>query len=108
MSFPFRRATFEPMTFVAGLLASTSLFAQESPSNPADASVPTSPLIYQSAFTGYLPWKDAPLADWRTANAAVSESGESSEHSGHGMASGEKAAPADPHAGHDMQHGAMK
>lgn len=59
---------------------------------------PTPQLSYQSAFTDYKPYKDAPLANWRTLNdtvagAPVGESG----HAGHGMKGMEPpVAPATP------------
>lgn len=41
---------------------------------------------YDSAFTGYKPYQEPKVADWKLTNAAVTPAGKS----------------ADPHAGHDM------
>lgn len=38
---------------------------------PAAAGTSKSRIEYRSAFTGYQPYRDAPVADWRTSNEQV-------------------------------------
>jgi hypothetical protein len=79
-------------------------------------------LTYRSAFTGYKPYRDAPLANWREVNAILAGApGGASGHAGHGTrgfediempatpaasASGPMQMKAIPnHDGHSMQGG---
>lgn len=45
-----------------------------------DAGASTAPIDYRSAFTGYRPYREKPLADWRGSNDQV---GALNGHAGH-------------------------
>lgn len=53
----------------------------------SDSTMPsgrTAPLEYRSAFAGYRPFRDEPIAPWRDANEAVKEAVEPAHrHGGH-------------------------
>lgn len=79
-------------------------------SNPADSQATTAPAHYQSAFSGYRPYRDAELANWREVNDQVRQATDESDgtrHVGHaGHRSSAAAAPAGhAHAGHGSHAG---
>lgn len=115
MFYPLQRAKYSPLALVAGLLFTASVIAQENaaPANPADARASVTPVSYQSPFSGYQVWEEAPPIDWRAANAAVAEDEDGGGHADHGASNATNnpapsPAPKNPHAGHNMQHGGMK
>lgn len=57
--------------------------------NPADPRATTVPAHYQSAFSGYRPYRDAELADWREVNDRVRT--DQGAHVGHGSQGGSDA-----------------
>lgn len=80
------------------LLAASTLHAQQ-PAAPTDAAarVPTAP--YESAFTGYKPFRAQPLAPWRGLNDEVHQAG------GHiGIFRGQAVAPPAKPAAHPPEH----
>lgn len=69
-------------------LATTQAIAQTA--DPADPSAPVPPATYRNALQSFRAVSDAPVGDWKAANAQVSKAGKT-------------ASTADTHAGH--QHG---
>lgn len=89
---------------LTGVLAHLSTPVQAAPvsPSPADASIRTPLLKYQSPFAGIRRLSDAPLGEWRPGQTAAkaSETEHDHHHHQHGHAPAASAAAADPHAGH--------
>lgn len=64
-------------TLAAALLACAAAVAGAQPpaQPPADRAVAPPPLTYQSAYEGYRPYADEPLAPWREVNDTVERVG---------------------------------
>ncbi len=60
------------LTALGPLAAAGQKFTRPDPADPA-AVVP--PVRYESAFAGYSPYSDAPLAPWRDVNEEVARAG---------------------------------
>ncbi len=101
---PFR---FAAMLYCAAALTPLVATAQQSTriSRPTDAAAPVPVVKYQSAFTGYVPFRDENLAPWREVNDEAARVG------GHlgifGGAAGRGATGAPPMK-HDDGHQGMK
>lgn len=87
-----------PLACVAMVIGGPAT-AQSGPSvKPAAGSTPTTP--YQSAYTGYVPYRDEVIAPWREINADVARIGGHKGVVGAGVQQGERsAAPADIESG---------
>jgi hypothetical protein len=73
---------------------------QERPNNPADPRAPAPAARYESAFAGYVPYREEKLAPWREVNEEVGRVG---GHvgmfgGGHGGHAGAKPGPSKPAA----------
>jgi hypothetical protein len=89
--------------FIALATGVTCAIAQQKPtSGPTDPAAPVPQAKYESAFTGYVPYREQDLAAWREANDEVARIGGhirmfgAGGHAGHGAA---KPGPARPAAG---------
>ena len=91
-----------------------ALAAESSPTDPA-ASAP--PVAYRSAFEGYRPFKEEPIADWRKVNEEVRAAGGhigimggAGGHAGHGAGAAKPAAgkPVSTQGGQPPVRGAPK
>ena len=83
---------------IAFCVAALTSFASSAQQNavsphPADSGAAVAVLKYESAFVGYLPYRDEKLAPWRDVNDEVARAGGqagilggASGHSGHGAA----------------------
>jgi len=62
------------LAILACALLAAGALAQTRP-KPDDAAAPIAPSAYESAFEGYLPYRDEPLASWRVVNDTAGQVG---------------------------------
>ena len=87
---------------LAGIWLAQTVPALAAEAKPTDPAAPAPPVTYRSAFEGYRPFQEQPIADWRALNAEVGAAGGhigimagAGGHAGHGAA-GAKPATAKP------------
>lgn len=86
---------FAALLYCAAVLLPLAATAQQKPTgrNPADPAIAVPPIKYESAFSGYMGYRDEKLASWREANddaarvgGHIGIFGGAAGHAGHGTA----------------------